>query len=158
MDAYFTAITADLKRKEDTSPYMLQTLLFLAKRSTASLHQIVLHHRDMGIWYSDICASMIGRVHHTPFLGASSLYPKEFLNDIPDEQRDEDRHSVIAMAVRKGQSQFSTPIDKLKRKVATPAVHVTPQAKRFKGPAKKVQPQASTQPDTQRTPKQPKHI
>ena len=109
MDAYVAAVTSDMKGDEEPNPYRLRTLSALAnaisevaKRSVAALHQITLHRRDMSIWYSDIRASMIGRVRHTPFLGATSLFSKEVLKDISDEQRDDDRHSAIAIAVRKG--------------------------------------------------------
>ena len=93
MDAYVAAITSDMKGDDDPNPYRLRTLSALAnaisevaKRSVAALHQITLHRRDMSIWYSDIRASMIGRVRHTPFLGATSLFSKEVLKDISDER------------------------------------------------------------------------
>ena len=56
--AYVAAITSHLKGEEDANPYMLRGLSALAnanseiaKRSVASLHQIVLHRRKMSIWY-----------------------------------------------------------------------------------------------------------
>ena len=164
MDAYVAAITSDMKGDDDPNPYRLRTLSALAnaisevaKRSVAALHQITLHRRDMSIWYSDIRASMIGRVRHTPFLGATSLFSKEVLKDISDEQRDEDRHSAIAIAVRKGQSRVSTPKTALKRKASAPVTENAPQRKKFKGPAKKPQPPATQQAETPKTPKQLKH-
>ena len=164
MDAYVAAITSDMKGDEDSNPYRLRTLSALAnaisevaKRSVAALHQIALHRRDMSIWYSDIRASMIGRIRHTPFLGATSLFSKEVLKEISDEQRDEDRHSAIAIAVRKGQPRISTPKNVHKRKASAPVTENTPQRKKFKGPAKKPQPQAAQQSETPKTPKQQKH-
>ena len=56
MNAYLTAVTADLKKDDEANPYVLRTLSALAKavaeiarRSVVSLHQIVLHRRDMGL-------------------------------------------------------------------------------------------------------------
>ena len=70
------AITSDMKGDDEPKSYRLQTLSALAnaisevaKRSVAALHQITLHRRDMSIWCSDIRASMIGRVRHTPLSG-----------------------------------------------------------------------------------------
>ena len=79
------------------------------------------------------------------------------LKDISDEQRDDDRHSAIAIAVRKGQSRVSTPKTVLKRKASAPVTENAPQRKKFKGPAKKPQPQATQQAETPKTPKQQKH-
>ena len=66
---------------------------------------------------------MIGRVRHQPFLGVTSLFPKEAMKEISEEQRDEDRHSAIAIAVRKSHPQ--------KRKASAPATANTPQRKKF---------------------------
>ena len=108
MDAYLTAVTAELKRDEDVNPYVLRTLSALAnalseiaRRGIASLHQIVLHRRDMDLWKTDICSAAAGRLRHTPFLGRTSLYPTDLVKSISDELREDDRHSAIAMAVRK---------------------------------------------------------
>ena len=61
MDAYSTAVTAELKKDEDVNPYFLRTLPALAnalseitRRGITSLHQIVLHRRDMDLWKTDI--------------------------------------------------------------------------------------------------------
>ena len=79
---------------------------------------------------------MIGRIRHTPFWGATSLFSKEVLKKILDEQRDVDRHSAIAIAVRKGQPQSSTPKNVHKREASAPVTTNTPQRKKFKGPVK----------------------
>ena len=50
-------------------------------------------------------------IRHTPFLGATLLFSKEVLKEISDEQRNEDRHTAIAIVVRKGQPQSSTSKD-----------------------------------------------
>ena len=99
---------------------------------------------------------MIGRIRHTP-LGATSLFSKEVLKKISDEQRDGDRHSAIAIAVCKGQPRISTPKNVHKRKTSAPVTENTPQRKKFKGPAKKPQPQAAQQFETPKTPKQQTH-
>ena len=122
----------------------------------AALHQITLHCRDMSIWYSDIRASMLGRVRRTPFLSATSLFSTKVLKDTSEEQRDDDRHPAIAIAVRKGQSWVSTPKTVLKRKASAPVTENAPQRKKVKGPAKKPQPQAAQQAETPKTPKQQK--
>ena len=164
MDAYVAAITSDMKGDEDSSPYRLRTLSALAnaisevpKRSAAALLQIALHRRDMSFWYLDIRASMIGRICHIPFLGATYLFSKEVLKEVLYDQRNEDRHSAIAIAVRRDQPQSSTPKNVHKRKASPPVAANTPQRKRFKGSAKKSQPQAALEPDTPKTPKQQKH-
>ena len=84
-------------------------------------------------------------------------FSKEVLKEISDEQRDEDRHSAIAIAVRKGQSHVSTSKTVLKRKASAPVTENAPQRKKFKGPARKPQPQAAQQSEAQKTPKQQKH-
>ena len=73
----------------------------IARRGITSLHQIVLHRRDMDLWKTDIRSAAAGRLRHTPFLGRTSLYPTELIKNISDELREDDRHSAIAMAVRK---------------------------------------------------------
>ena len=87
----------------------------------------------------------------------SSLFSKEVLKEISDEQRDKDRHSAIAIAVRKGQSRVLTPKTVLKPKASAPVTENTPQQKKFKGPARKPQPQAAQQSEAPKTPKQQKH-
>ena len=153
-----------MKGDDDPNPYRLRTLSALAnaisevaKRSVAALHQITLHRRDMSIWYSDIRASMIGRVRHTPFLGATSLFSKEVRKDISDEQRDEDRHSAIAIAVRKGQSRVSTPKTALQAQGIGSSDRERSSEEKVQGPAKKPQPPATQQAETPKTPKQLKH-
>ena len=54
MDAYVAAITADIIKDSDASPYILRTLSVfansiseIARSSIASLHQLVLYRRDM---------------------------------------------------------------------------------------------------------------
>ena len=166
MDAYLTAVTADSKKDDEANSYALRTLSALAnavaeiaRRSIVSLHQIVLHRRDMGLWRSDIRSSAIGRLRHTPFLGRSTLYPMELVKDISNELREDDRHSAIAMAVRKVHPFYSgqRQAKPAKRRAPAPAAQGAPPRKRSKETPRKTPAQATPQQETQRTPKSTKH-
>ena len=149
MGAYLTAVTADLKKDDEANPYVLRALSALAnavsetvRRSIASLHQVVLHRLDMRLWILDSRSSAIGLLRHTPILGRSTLYRMELMNDISTELGEDDRHSAIAMAVRKvlpfylGQRQAKPT----KRRVPAPAAQRVPPQKRSKETPRKTRP------------------
>ena len=89
MDAFVSSVAGVLKGRPHEDHFLIRTLYGIdnglaeiIKRSLASLQQIVLHHRDMPLWYSSLCSKHVAYLRHAPVLGATLVFPPDLVHEV----------------------------------------------------------------------------
>ncbi len=125
MDAYLAAVVSQVSNAAEADPFVIRTLSAtanalaeVAQRSVASLHNIVLHRRDMALYGGHLKAENITKLRQAPFLATTSLFDNTLLKSISDQELEASKNAALVRVIRGAST--SKPAFKHKKDTMTP--------------------------------------
>ena len=128
MDAFVSSVVSVLKERPHEDPFLIRTLYGIGnglaeiiKRSLASLQQVVLHRRDMSLWYSPLRSKHVASLRHAPVLSATLVFPPDLVREVSETRQEDIKSKALFKAVTAGTSAprhslfFSGPLRQPKR-------------------------------------------
>ena len=111
MDAFVSSVAGVLKERPHEDPFLIRTLYGIGnglaeiiKRSLASLQQIVLHRRDMSLWYSSLRSKHVASLRHAPVLGATFVFPPDLVREVSESRQEDIKSKALFKAATAGTS------------------------------------------------------
>ena len=151
MDAFVSSVASVLKDRPHKDPFLIRTLYGIGnglaeiiKRSLASLQQVVLHRRDMSLWYSSLRSKHVASLRHAPVLGATLVFPPDLVREVSESRQEDIKSRALLKAATAGNSaprqssSFSGPPRQPKRQSSGGDKVLSPKRSRSSVPPKKV--------------------
>ena len=106
-----SSVAGVLKERPHEDPFLIRILYGICnglaeiiKRSLASLQQILLHRRDMSLWYLSLRSKHVASLRHARVFGATLVFPPDSVREVSESRQEDIKGKTLFKAATAGTS------------------------------------------------------